>query len=418
MRVDDARERRERRRSRSADSIKKKKKKKKKNKKKKDKTPLQLVRMPVLPAIVIDQSSSTGFSPAKDTIVLPTDKNVKLNDEDLNTSLNDLNLDVRPLVRIGNMPIWAVGKDDGSKTVFKRIDLDKRSPGIYDNCSNFEFCMREVRFMRKVQSHPNILPVIAFYGNEKELIIEMPLTTKGDLYSRVEHYKSKHDKLGIANMGMTEIRTRSVMRQILSGVAHMHSKNVAHRDLKLENILYFEEDGRGVVKICDFEFACDPDKCDIDIVAKFLGSWFSMSPEMVVSGIMCGANIADLQRHFQRKRDDDTADASLWWDWFKTDIWSCGVIMFACLHGYFPFYGCIGDAQSLQQMRVDMFDKPLEFRSDLSAECQMVLTNLLDLTPERRMTADHLLELPWFTLGRQTPVLSGFASRSGSVASL
>ena len=40
------------------------------------------------------------------------------------------------------------------------------------------------------------------------------------------------------------------MRQILSAVVHMHSHNIAHRDLRPENILY--EKNTGVPKIIDF----------------------------------------------------------------------------------------------------------------------------------------------------------------------
>ena len=42
---------------------------------------------------------------------------------------------------------------------------------------------------------------------------------------------------------------KSYMRQILTGMAYVHSQEVCHRDLKPENILMND---KGVVKICDF----------------------------------------------------------------------------------------------------------------------------------------------------------------------
>lgn len=42
---------------------------------------------------------------------------------------------------------------------------------------------------------------------------------------------------------------KDFMRQILTGMAYVHSQSICHRDLKPENILRNEE---GVIKICDF----------------------------------------------------------------------------------------------------------------------------------------------------------------------
>ena len=36
---------------------------------------------------------------------------------------------------------------------------------------------------------------------------------------------------------VSEDNARIIFKQIVSGVAYLHSKNIAHRDIKLENIL-------------------------------------------------------------------------------------------------------------------------------------------------------------------------------------
>ena len=54
-----------------------------------------------------------------------------------------------------------------------------------------------------------------------------------------------------------EARAKRYFKQMVEGLAYCHSKNICHRDLKLENILV---DDNGKVKIIDFGFSfrCKP----------------------------------------------------------------------------------------------------------------------------------------------------------------
>ena len=66
----------------------------------------------------------------------------------------------------------------------------------------------------------------------------MELCPGGDLLN----YVRKRRKL-------TEKYAKFVFKQIMEGIAYLHQNKVAHRDIKLDNILL---DGHGNIKIGDF----------------------------------------------------------------------------------------------------------------------------------------------------------------------
>jgi len=84
----------------------------------------------------------------------------------------------------------------------------------------------------------------------------------------------------------------------------MNSKNVVHRDIKLENILL---DNQMNLKLADFGFAANK---NIDKLTTFRGTQSYMAPEI---------------------RESKEYDGR------QTDIFSFGVVLFTIVVGYFPF---------------------------------------------------------------------------------
>jgi serine/threonine protein kinase len=84
----------------------------------------------------------------------------------------------------------------------------------------------------------------------------------------------------------------------------MHSKNIYHRDMKPENVIYDAE--TGVAKIIDFGFALQTK----EKLRVFCGTPSFMSPEVTQKSEYNGG---------------------------PADVWSCGVILFLMLTGDFPF---------------------------------------------------------------------------------
>ena len=94
--------------------------------------------------------------------------------------------------------------------------------------------------------HPNVVRVYDIIDRADDVQIVMWYAVGGDLFDRVKSYPGGK---------MTETIARNIFKQLLEGVAYLHSKGCSHRDLKLENILLDSQEAECNVKIADFGLA-------------------------------------------------------------------------------------------------------------------------------------------------------------------
>lgn len=97
--------------------------------------------------------------------------------------------------------------------------------------------MNEINILKGLR-HPNNIKILETFQTDKHHMIVMELCPGGDLLN----YIRKRRKL-------TENYAKFVFKQIMEGIAYLHQNGVAHRDIKLDNILL---DGHGNIKIGDF----------------------------------------------------------------------------------------------------------------------------------------------------------------------
>ena len=57
------------------------------------------------------------------------------------------------------------------------------------------------------------------------------------------------------DQAIPEAQAAPIFKQIVSAIAHLHSINVVHRDLKLENILINDQKQLNDIKVIDFGFS-------------------------------------------------------------------------------------------------------------------------------------------------------------------
>ena len=99
---------------------------------------------------------------------------------------------------------------------------------------------REFHYNYYLSPHLNILNAydVAF-ETEDHYIFAQEYASLGDLTTN------------ISDTGLGEIFTKRITQQLASALDFMHSKELVHRDLNMDNILVFKSDFSHV-KVCDF----------------------------------------------------------------------------------------------------------------------------------------------------------------------
>ncbi|XP_028269362.1 death-associated protein kinase 1 [Parambassis ranga] len=212
---------------------------------------------------------------------------------------------------------------------------------------------REVNILKEIQ-HPNIITLHEVFENKAEVILILELVAGGELFDFLAEKES-----------LSEEEATQFLKQILDGVFYLHSKQIAHFDLKPENIMLLN---RSVphprIKLIDFGLA---HKIDFGNDFKnIFGTPEFVAPEVV--------NYEPLG--------------------LEADMWSIGVITYILLSGASPFLGDNKQETLANVSAVDYtFDE--EFFSNTSALAKDFIARLLIKDPKKRMTIQDSLQHPW-----------------------
>jgi len=209
--------------------------------------------------------------------------------------------------------------------------------------------------------HPHVAKLEMIYETEEELHLVMEYMAGGELYKRLSKKKR-----------YSEESAASCIRQVMLAVAYLHAHEVVHRDLKLENFLYENEDSDHV-KLIDFGFAKFRSR-DAKM-SQACGSLHYVAPEVL--------------NHSYTE---------------KADIWSAGVIAYMLLTGAPPFFGT--DDEVIAKIRAGNPHWSQRFFS-LSSNAQGLVKGMLVADPNRRFSARAVLEHPFVSRvsGREEKVL-------------
>lgn len=242
-------------------------------------------------------------------------------------------------------------RESGRMFAVKIVDLVDEEEGLEEST------ISEVTILQQLTSHPYIIDLHESFISSTHILLVMELCTK-ELFDVMTEV-----------VRLSEIRTRQIMRQLLTAIEFMHSKKIAHRDIKAENILI---DSQNNIKLTDFGFACKFN--EDNLFSDLCGTFEYLSPELVRN---------------QLCEDHPGFGKSI-------DIWACGILMYTLLQGSSPFW-----APEKGQVLRNIISGKLVFShpiwNDYSGLAKDLISNLLKVDCKERLTATQSLQHPFFT---------------------
>lgn len=206
---------------------------------------------------------------------------------------------------------------------------------------------QEVFTMRRVR-HPNVTRLFEVFESTRHFNMVLEYSGGGDLLQLVK-----------SRTKLTEPEAAAIFSQILSGLMACHSRQIIHRDVKLDNVLISA--GYTTVKLCDFG------------VSRMVKEGQRINDQCGTPAYIAPEIIADRG-----------------YEGFPVDVWSLGVLLYAMLTGTVPFR-----AKTMPELQKLILRGKFEIPACLSEPVTDLIIGMLTLLPSQRLTLEEVARHPW-----------------------
>ncbi|XP_042615936.1 death-associated protein kinase 3-like [Cyprinus carpio] len=239
------------------------------------------------------------------------------------------------------------GRDFAAKFIKKRQSVASRRGVLREEIE------REVNILQQIH-HPNIVMLHDVFENKTDVVLILELVSGGELFDFLAEKES-----------LSEEEATQFIKQILEGVHYLHTRNIAHFDLKPENIMLLDKNAPlPRIKLIDFGLA---HKIAEGVEFKNIFG----TPEFVAPEIV---NYEPLG--------------------LEADMWSVGVITYILLSGASPFLGETKQ-DTLGNISAMNYEFDDEFFGHTSELAKNFIRQLLEKDTKKRLTIQDALNHPW-----------------------
>ena len=244
------------------------------------------------------------------------------------------------------------------KVCTNKITKEKYAVKIYEksklNDGSKKKCVsREIEILKRI-NHNNIAKLYDVITTDKQILILQELVIGISLR---EYYNNE-----IRNQkGISEHKSnifKKIFKQIFDAMNYIHKKNIAHRDIKLENILMTKN---YEIKIIDFGFGM-------------------YNPENKLQNFFCGTpNYMAPEIAFKRPYNGQ-----------KADLWSLGVLVYKLFCADFPFKG-----KNEKELYKSIERGKFRVANYTPEYAKKIIVGMIVLNPNKRMSCESVLKSEW-----------------------
>ncbi|KAK6199324.1 serine/threonine protein kinase [Scheffersomyces amazonensis] len=206
--------------------------------------------------------------------------------------------------------------------------------------------VREIYYHKQLK-HKNIVTLYEVIKTENHLWLVLEYCEGSELYYLI--YEKKR---------ITIDECRSLFFQIVLALKYVHSLNLTHRDLKLENIL-FSDKKKTIIKLTDFGFVREFNPSSRKFLSTVCGTTVYMAPELLKNEKYSG---------------------------FAIDIWSLGVILYTMVYGQMPF----DEDDELRTKFKIIHEEPI-YHDIIPIHLIQLISKMLNKDPQQRPDLNEIL---------------------------
>ena len=271
-----------------------------------------------------------------------------------------IELDTKTIKQIGDYTLGAeVGSGAFGKVVLGKHTLTGESVAIKildkiilsQTPEDYELVKQEISIL-KIVKHKYIVQLYEILETPQHIYIIMEYCEGKDLMDFI-----------LSKQHLSELESLKFFQQLINALFYLHSQNIAHRDVKIDNMLL---DKNKDLKLVDFGLST---KYSDDILLdQPCGTVVYAAPEVLDGNEYHG---------------------------MLADVWSSGIVLYGMASGYLPFSDK-DDEINKKNVLEGNIDIP-EFFSPLLKD---LLRHMLDVNPITRYTLQEIKQHPWFNLNK------------------